>query len=250
MIKTPSFPQLDRLHCDYAFFYRPAGGKIVFQATASRFPSASVIKLPVLLAWIWLERQGAVDREEICCLDDEPPVQGSGFSWLLGARRLPYRDILLLMMAVSDNLCTNLVIRRVGMERLNSLFQHELGLPHTELQRKMMDFEARASGRENWIGARDAAHLYDLLDQLNPDERAWVDSILLANQDGTLLARDIPRDSLDFYHKTGALPGARTVLNDWGYTAACQVFLFTDHVQDERETNRLFAEIGRQAFLG
>ncbi len=249
MNKNAFLSVLNSLKCDFALYYRPNGGEPLLAATAERFPSASVIKVPVLLAWIALEKQGLVNRAELCSLDDEPPVQGSGFSWLLRARRLPFQDILLLMMTVSDNLCTNLVIRRIGLERLNDLFRSELGLQGTELQRKMMDFEARARGCENWITVQDAVRLYGLLDRLGPADRAWVHSLLLANQDHSLLMREIPRDSLDFYHKEGALPGQRTVLNDWGFTSDCQVFLFADRIPSETEANRVFAEIGRLALL-
>ena len=59
-------------------------------------------------------------------------------------RRLPFADVLLLMIALSDNLCTNLVIRRIGIARLNRVFREELGLLNgTRLERKLMDYAAR-----------------------------------------------------------------------------------------------------------
>ncbi len=96
-----------------------------------------------------------MDRSELCCLDDEPEVHGAGFSWLLRARQLPYQDVLMMMIALSDNLCTNLVIRKIGIERVNQVFRDALGLRGTELQRKLMDYEARERGLDNWITARD-----------------------------------------------------------------------------------------------
>jgi beta-lactamase class A len=235
--------------CQYAFYYRSIGNQPFYQSncTSSQqlFSSASIIKVPILLAWIFLEREGCVDRTELCTLDDEPQVQGAGFSWLLRARQLPYQDVLLLMMALSDNLCTNLVIRRAGLDRLNQVFQ-QLGLADTHLQRKLLDFEARARGLDNWICAGDCIHLFRLLEKLTPEERAWVDGMLAVNQDTSLLVRQLPRDTLVFHHKTGSLSG---VLHDWGYTAACETFLLTQGVKNELAASEIFGQIGRQVLV-
>lgn len=228
----------------YAAYFAPNDGQPpAFIANADRFLSASMIKVPILLAWIELERAGLVNRAELCSLDDEPEVQGAGFSWLLRARTLPYQDILLMMIATSDNLCTNLVIHRAGLERLNRVFQETLKLSTgTQLQRKLFDYEARARGFDNWISAQDCIRLYQCIANLQPHERAWVESMLAVNQDDALLKRDIPRDTLVFYHKTGSIEG---VLHDWGYTSDCQIFLLTQGVKDETAAFNVFGVFGR-----
>lgn len=148
-------------------------------------------------------------------------MQGAGLSWLLQARRLPYADILLLMIALSDNHCTNLVIRRIGIERLNQLFQAELGLADTRLERKLMDYAARARGLDNWISAQDAIRLFAARAALTDAERAWIEPLFLACVDGGLWLRNVPRDTVAFYHKTGSMTG---VLHDWGLIGAFQIF--------------------------
>lgn len=225
----------------YAFYYQPCRGTAFFEANADLFASASIIKVPILLAWVYLERNGEVHRDEFCDLDAEPQVQGAGFSWLLRARRLPYQDVLLMMIALSDNLCTNLVIRRAGLERLNQVFREQLGLQGTQLQRKLMDYEARERGLDNWISAQECVRFYQAIQELRPDERAWVESMLAVNQDDLLLMRNIPRDTLTFYHKTGSVPG---VLHDWGYTEHCQIFLLTQHLSDEAAAFQVFGQLG------
>lgn len=233
--------QLSAAQCQYALYFHREGQPPIFHANASRFKSASIIKIPILLAWAHLERLGEVDSAEICDLDAEDQVQGAGFSWLLKARHLPFHDVLLMMMATSDNLCTNLVIRRVGLERLQAIFQSEFQLTETRLERRLMDYAARQRGLDNWIGAQDGIRLFDLVNNLPPDQRAWVDAMFLVNQDAALLKRNILRDSIDFYHKTGSM---RAVLHDWGYTTTAQIFLFTNQVQDERALFPLFGAFG------
>jgi len=237
--------QIDRLEqcgAAYAFYYQAAGSQAIHAANHVRFHSASLIKVPILLAWLRLEQTGEVSRSEICDLDAEPQVQGAGFSWMLKARRIPFADALLLMIAVSDNLCTNAVIQRVGLQRLNQVIRGDLGLDGCQLQRKLFDYEARARGLDNWISAEDCVLLYDLIEQLPPAERTWLDSLLEANQDDALLKRCIPRDTLSFFHKTGSIPG---VLHDWGYTRACRIFLLTQSVTAEPPVFEVFGELGR-----
>jgi beta-lactamase class A len=191
---------------------------------------------------VHLERAGEVDRGEACSLDDEPPVRGAGLAYLLRARRLPYQDVLLMMIALSDNLCTNLVIRRIGLERAQAVIKDELNLPGTRLERKLMDFEARARGLDNWITAEDCIRLYDLIEDLAPEEHKWVDSILRACQDDFLLLRDLPRDAVSFRHKTGSIPG---ILHDWGYTHDRRIFMLTQGIKDEPAVFELFGEFGK-----
>lgn len=239
---------LDSLTGQYACYFRAreTGEAAELRASGGRFPSASLIKIPIALAWARLEAAGELDRAALCDLAAEPQVQGAGFSWLLRQPRLPYQDVLLLMLSLSDNLCTNAIIHKIGMQRLNAIFHDVLGLRETVLQRKMMDLEARAAGRENWIGVDDAVRLFDLVRALDADARAWLEPALLANQDTSLLLRDVPRDTLEFYHKTGSLPG---VLHDWGYTADRELFLLTGGVEDEDAANRVFGLVGKALLM-
>lgn len=232
---------LSALTCDYAFYYRPRGGQPLLLQNRERFLAASIIKVPILFAWAYLERIGRANRDEMCELDLEPQVAGAGLSWLLRTRRLPFHDVLLLMIALSDNLCTNLVIRRLGIERLNEIFRGPLGLQDTRVERKLMDYAARAASKENWVSARDCVQLFALRDALSPDERAWIEPMLLACDDLGLWLRNIPRDTVNFYHKTGNIEG---VLHDWGYTADADLFLLTQNVTDETTVYRAFDRLG------
>ncbi len=233
------------LACDYAIYYRPRGGAAILRQNCRRFLSASIIKVPVLFAWAHLQRRGVVSLSDACDLDAEPQVQGAGLSWLLHQRTLPFHDVLLLMIALSDNLCTNLVIRHVGLERLNRTFR-ELGLPDAALERKLFDYEARGRGLDNWVSAADCIRLYELRDALTPDERAWIEPMLLWNTDLGLWLRNVPRDTVEFYHKTGNIEG---VLHDWGYTADADLFILTQNVRDERQVYKTLDRLG-PALLG
>src|SRR5207302_3897033 len=65
-----------------------------------------------------------------------------------GVTRVTLSDLATMMVAVSDNSATNVLIDRVGMQNVNAMLD-SLGLSHTRLRRKMMDLEAAKQGREN-----------------------------------------------------------------------------------------------------
>jgi beta-lactamase class A len=164
-----------------------------------------------------------------------------GLSWLLRARRLPYADVLLLMTALSDNLCTNLVIRRIGIERLANVFRQQLGLTGTRLERKPMGYEARARGLDNWISAHDCIQLFRVRARLTISERAWLDPMLLACVDGGPWLRNVPRDTVSLHHKTGSIKG---VLLDRGFTEQADRVLLPRNVRDESEVCRALYVLG------
>ncbi len=233
--------ELAGLDCRYAFYCRLDGREAVRLQNCEVFVAASLIKVPMLLAWAYLERQGRANRDEICELDFEPEVQGTGISRLLRGRRLPYHDVLLMMTALSDNLCANLVIRRIGMARLNSIWRGPLGLRDAALNRKFMDLAARQAGRENFISLRDCVQLFRLRDELSPPERAWIEPMLRANPDTCLWARDLPPDSVTIGHKGGTLEG---VLHEWAYTDGLELCLLTQNVHDYRTLYGVFGRVG------
>ena len=126
-------------------------------------PSWSTIKL-LLAAAFWR----AVEAGEL--RDAEPyafqPWQAVGGSGVLHgfrhAAKITLADLMHLSLAVSDNDATNVVLSFVGLDKVNALAE-ELGLPATRMRRRMMDVEARATGRENTTSPRD---MVDLLTEL------------------------------------------------------------------------------------
>jgi beta-lactamase class A len=95
------------------------------------FPAASVIKIPIMAETY---RQAAAG---LLALDDPLPViaeertDGSGvLKYLHTGLPLTIADAVELMIIVSDNTATNLLLRRLGADAVNGLMA-ELGLSHT-----------------------------------------------------------------------------------------------------------------------
>jgi beta-lactamase class A len=234
--------KLDAAQIEYAFYYSDKQAEPVFAANQHLFRSASIIKIPILLSWLELEKSGLVNKLKLCDLDSELPVGGAGFAEQFTTRQLAFADLLLMMIATSDNFCTNLVINEIGLERLRQVMTTKLGLKNTRCERKLMDYAARERGLDNYIDATECIRFYELIKNLERDDQRWVRSLLLANTDSALLLRSIQRDTLDFYHKTGSMDG---VLHDWGFSDQCELFLLTQKVTDEPAVFEIFGEIGR-----
>ena len=125
------------------------GQKYLFRADEV-LPTASSIKIAILAELYRQAQQGKLKLTDLYTLQQSDLVGGSGIAEALtpGTTRLTIRDVAALMISVSDNSATNIIIDRVGMENVNGLLD-SLGLTHTRLRRKMMDLKAAGEGREN-----------------------------------------------------------------------------------------------------
>jgi beta-lactamase class A len=114
------------------------------------FPQASSIKIHILAELFHQAEQGKFRLTDILPLPGSVRVAGSGVLNELGESSvsMSIRDYAVLMIVLSDNTATNLLIKQVGMENVNKFLQSH-GAVKTRLQRVMMDVKAAAEGREN-----------------------------------------------------------------------------------------------------
>jgi len=125
-------------------------GKTLFVNEREVFPQASSIKIALLLEVFKQAEEGRLDLDEFLALEEGRKVAGSGVLLHLGrpGLKLSVRDTAVLMIVLSDNTATNLLIDKAGMEAVNRRMD-ALGLTKTRLRRRMMDVEAAREGREN-----------------------------------------------------------------------------------------------------
>jgi beta-lactamase class A len=179
------------------------------------FPTASTIKVAILLE---LFRQ-AEQKPDL--LKQQRPFAArdgtgaSGMARLLSAGSLiSIEDIAKLMINLSENTATNLLIDEVGMDNVNRLIS-TLGFSHMKLQRKMLAREAGARGQENIATPAEGAALMTRLAQCEvPVSKASCDrarQILEIPQDPHPAKDAIPRN-IPIAFKWGGLEG---VVNGW-----------------------------------
>ncbi len=229
----------------YAFYY--ADGKqepllLSNRPAGERFLTASIIKVPILYVWTLLEAQEVVSSDELCDFGDEPVVKGAGFSWLFRTRQLAYNDVLAMMIATSDNFCTNLIINRLGMERINQVFRDAFGFADTHLGRKMMNRPDPARGKDNWTTAGDVIRWFDLFERFSVDQQTFIGEKLAVCESANLFLRNIKGDAFDFYHKSG---GLANVISEWGFTKQKKIFLLTNDQPDYQKVYDAFGVLGK-----
>ena len=185
------------------------GGRSLCINEAERLPAASLIKLPILWECFAQQADGRVSRETRISLTNSRKAGGSGIlQFLEPGVFLTFQDLATLMITVSDNMATNLLIDSLGQDCINSAIRG-LGLGNTILQRPMMDFDSARQGVENVTTAADIAQLlahFVRSDTLPAAARAHMIRILAQQQLNDRLSADWP-EAIAFAHKTGSLPG-------------------------------------------
>jgi beta-lactamase class A len=124
------------------------------------FPQGSSIKIPILVELFrQAESRPGILRERQR-VTPATRTAGSGVigQFADGSSELSNEDLAVLMIVLSDNTATNLLIDAVGVDAVNRTMA-SLGAPQTKLQRKMIRPEASARGEENVSTAREAADL-------------------------------------------------------------------------------------------
>ena len=124
------------------------------------FPQGSAIKIAILTELYRQEEAGELK------LTDQLPVRRSDMaagSGLLqrfgdGTSTLALRDIAIMMIVLSDNTATNMLIERTQMARINATMR-SLGVPSIQVRRKMIQPRESAMGNENVATPHDAATL-------------------------------------------------------------------------------------------
>ncbi|HET9026048.1 MAG TPA: serine hydrolase [Trueperaceae bacterium] len=96
---------------------------VAYRAT-EQFPSASTIKVYVLQALLEMVAAGDADLDDELLVGAEDQVSGSGvLTALTPGRRYTLRDLATLMIVVSDNTATNVLIEFVGLDEVNASIQ-------------------------------------------------------------------------------------------------------------------------------
>jgi beta-lactamase class A len=201
------------------------GASVLYHADR-KCPAASVIKLPILVHVLLLEREGFLSTDEEVSLSAESKVPGSGIlTQLSEGLTLPLRDACTLMIALSDNTATNLILDRTGVQSVTDRMR-ALGYPRTKLFRKVFSSGPPVSeeNRRYGLGVTTPRDMLRLLSDIHSGRIgdaqtcARIRAVL-----GTQHYRDgIPRllpASYQFQGKSGAVDAVR---NDVGFVTVAE----------------------------
>ncbi len=195
--------------------------------------AASVIKLPLLLHVLEQAETGALPLSHRLTVTETAKMPSCGaLSLFTGEIEVDIATLCRLMIALSDNTATNVLIEQCTIPAVNATLAR-LGLKETVLRRLLFDAQAAARGLQNTVSPREMGCLLEMLYRgsfLSPEWSRLAMDMLLAQQvehklDGKLQGR------YPIAHKTGE---DENLSNDVGIIFAPQPFIlcFTGHDTD------------------
>ncbi len=251
------------------------------------FPTASVFKVPVIVELYRRVEAGTLSLEDKIVLREGDKVPGSGIlKELSEGLELTVRDLTELMMILSDNTATDLLTEMVGKENVNATLRG-LGLRETSVVADCRDILFDLVGLGGIPEGEKTVELFDERSRTAPEGGSWSlgvedndvstpnEMIRLAEMivngeaagrescDAILetmgrcqtgqyrIAKYLPRDKIDFAHKTGSLPGIR---NDVGVVAVREtgekyiVSCFTMGAADVYAAEEAIASASKEVF--
>jgi beta-lactamase class A len=183
-------------------------------------PTASLIKLPVMVEVYQQVAEGKVKLTDKVTLKTRDKVPGSGIltAHLSDGATFCLRDAVRLMIVFSDNTATNLVLDRIGIPGTNKRMEG-WGFPNTKIHAKVFLREMTSIDPERskkfGLGSTTAREMIALLERLYRGKAGSAEASrdmldhLKNCDDKNKLTRFLPEGTV-VAHKTGSLPRVRT----------------------------------------
>jgi beta-lactamase class A len=190
--------------------------------------TASTIKLPILTAVFDQVATGKARWNELLTVTPQDKVSGSGIigTELSDGVQLPLRDVANLMIVLSDNTATNMILERITADAVNA-YMDKIGIKTTRSMRKVRGDGTVLKAAEGWsaagklpenqkygIGKSSPLDMVTILEKLergeivSPEASREILAILKRCQDSAGVRRHLAGVSIA--NKTGALDALRS----------------------------------------
>jgi beta-lactamase class A len=230
-----------------------ATGEEVGRDAERPMPTASVFKLPVLVEVFRQAQVGDLDLEERVTFRAEDIVLGSGILRDFGAGLQPtLRDLAMMMIIVSDNSATNMILDQVGGPQRVNATMRDLGLPSIVIHRRIVFDQIRTSRGTAEAAPRDLMRLAAMLwreELVSPEASRQMLAILgrqrYLEQAARFIAHHRYADEfgteqpIHIYNKTGMVSGMRA---DTGLVALGSGVAFAYSVVNDGGADTSFRE--------
>lgn len=183
-------------------------GKIIVHQADKLFPSASLVKMPIMAACFQAIWEGKIKLTDQYRLKSSYKARGSGIlKYFAKGKKISIAELIELMITKSDNTAAHMLTDILGFEYLNCCFK-KMGLVNTNLSRNVMDVRKYFQGIENFTTAWDIALLLEKMYQRNLVSQEASEEML------ALLKRQEIRDRLPRYLPSGVEVAHKTGLFD------------------------------------
>lgn len=141
--------------------------------------AASVIKIPIMVTAFRDIAAGELDENEIVTIKREDKMPSCGaLTYMHDGLEVTLSDLITLMIILSDNTATNLLIDLLTPDRVNRTME-DLNIPGIALRRRLFEPELSARGIQNTVTAR------------------GIGTLLERMATGTLLGKDVDGRMID-----------------------------------------------------
>lgn len=176
-MKEKIISQLEMIEGDVSFYYKNlVTGEVIKYNEEKPMLAASVIKLTVLVECFNQIKKQNISKDEIFVTKEKDKVPSCGaLNYMRENLKVTLEDLYVLMIILSDNYATNILIDKLGIDNINKTIK-DIGLKNSILNRKMFDDKRSALGLENYISAGDMAYLLEkiynkeLIDESSSEE--------------------------------------------------------------------------------
>ena len=171
------------------------------------FPSASLVKVPIMASVMEKVKDGAVTLDTQIKLTRRDRIGGSGsLRWVRDGTSLSVTEIIYKMITESDNTATRMLIDYFGMDYMSDNFR-KLGLVHTNITPQGMSLSSYRVVNENYTTAREMAGLMERIydrELISRDASEFMMDVLKHNKSRSRLRKGLPL-GWEIGHKTGLL---------------------------------------------
>lgn len=174
-------------------------GANCFAGNCDVFPSSGMAKLCVLLEVFRLMEAGTLKKDDTYVLmkedglllreNEQEPTYGA-LHFLHPGLELTIEDLYSLMVTVSDNIALNILLKKVGMERINKTME-EWGFSHIAVNRAFFDYGKMEQGVENYHSVQEMGEIF---------RRLYMGQLISGKADGEILRL------LKYHQRTNVLP--------------------------------------------
>lgn len=211
------------------------------------FLAASIIKLPILAEIFRQSAMGNADLSEVITVknNEKMPICGA-LSLFTNEPSVDVKTLCNLMISISDNTATNVLIKHFDIDKLNSGFS-EIGLKNTKVNRLLFDKESKKQGKENLFVPKEIGVLLEKIYRktfVSEKVSNEIEEILLLQQINHKIPGKLP-DNIDVAHKTGEDDG---ITHDVGivYSEEPFVIVFASNDTEVPKFEELIREISYQ----
>lgn len=218
-------------------------GWVIENNSERLFPSASLVKIPVMVALYDAQSRGRISLDETLSLQRNFKARGSGtLKFQRTGTKYTVRQLIYKMITESDNTATNMLTDLLGLDYFNSNFL-KLGLTHTNFSRMIMDLRKRDRGIENYTTPRDMSRLLEMIYERDITGSDEMLAILKGQKINDRLAVSIPGE-WEIGHKTGLMNnGCHDVGIVFSPTGDYVICVLTSNFKNIRRSKSFISEI-------